>query len=174
MDFPVQPWTSPDEELLHERDGPISFRYIVVSTVQPDCRDGDFCLKQEEIDNWCSEYRPDQANSIWCRDSPPMRFSFRTDAQMESIDHPTYKDEPDLAARFSDTPLGRGWVKCYYHPDTSRTDQQGEQCWLRFNLAEGFKVSLSPRRAQITSGDPSLMATIALIPEYWTALTDVR
>ena len=172
--YPVQPWTSPDEELLHERKAPISFRYIMVSPVEQDCRNTDFCLAQATIDRWCTEYRPDQSDSIWCRETLPLRFSIQTNAHVESIDHPTYHDEPELAALFSDTPLGRGWVKCYYHPDKSNTAKQGKNCRLTFNLAEGVKVLLNLSRVQIKSNDPALAGTFDLIPEYWLALTAAR
>ncbi len=164
---PVTILTGPDEKLLHERSDPISFRTISVKAVEPDCGLGDFCLTQGKIDRWCGESRPDQADSIWCRDTPPMRFSLRTDA----TPGPSDRDEPELAARYSNTPLGPGRVACFYSPDPAKADRQGASCKLRFNLVDGVKVLLSVRRAQITSGDPVLAATIALIPDYWAALT---
>lgn len=164
---PVTILTEREEELLHERSDPISFRIISVKAVEPDCGLGDFCLTQEKIDRWCGETRPDQAESIWCHDMPPMRFVLRTDA----TPGPSDRDEPELAARYVNTPLGPGRVACFYSPDPAETERQGASCKLSFDLADGVKAALSTRRAQITSGDPALAATIALIPDYWAALT---
>lgn len=171
---PVTIMTQPNEVLLHERSDPIRFLAISVSAVQPDCRLGDFCLTQEKIDRWCSELRPDQADSIWCRDTPPMQFILRTDADAAATASPSDREEPELAARYADTALGSGRVDCFYHPDPAKTEQQGAGCKLSFNLADGVKVVLSVRRAQIISGDPALARTIALIPDYWAALTGER
>jgi hypothetical protein len=172
LNFPVKTWTKPDEELLHERGGLISFRLIVISAAQLDCRSTDFCLTQEKIDRWCREYRADQADSIWCRDTLPMKFYLQTKAHAESIAHQTNRFEPELATRYSNTPLGPGQVQCRYHPDSSNTDKQGNSCKLTFNLADGVMVALSLSRTEIINADPALAATIALIPDYWAALTD--
>lgn len=169
---PVTILTKPDEVLLHERRDQINFRAIGVSTVQPDCNLRDFCLTQDKINHWCSEVRPDQTNSIWCRDTPPMQFVLRREA--EATAGPSDRGEPELAARYADTPLGLGRVDCFYHPDPDKTDKQGASCNLRFSLADGVQVVLPVRRALITSGDPALAATIALIPDYWAALTGGR
>ncbi|MBT8155166.1 hypothetical protein KMP13_15065 [Epibacterium ulvae] len=165
---PVTILTGPDETLLNERSDPISFRTISVGAVETDCTLGDFCLTQEQIDHWCGEVRSDQADGIWCRDMPPMRFSLRTDA----TPGPSDRDEPELAARYANTRLGTGRVVCFYSPDTTETDRQGASCKISFDLADGVKASLSLRRTQIISDDPALTATIELIPEYWSALTD--
>lgn len=167
---PVTILTGPDETLLHERSDPITFRTISVKAVEADCTLADFCLTQEKIDVWCGEIRSDQADSIWCRDIPPMRFSLRTDA----MPGPSDRDEPDLEARYADTPLGPGRVVCFYSPDTNETDRQGASCKLTFDLADGVKASLSLRRMQIISDDPDVTSTITLIPEYWAALTRGR
>ncbi|MEP2781321.1 MAG: hypothetical protein ABJP33_02715 [Pseudoruegeria sp.] len=164
---PVTILTGPDETLLHERSDPISFRTISVGVVESDCTLGDFCLTQEKIDLWCDEIRSDQADGIWCRDMPPMRFSLRTDA----TPGPSDRDEPELTARYTNTPLGPGRTVCFYSPDTTETDRQGASCTLSFDMADGVKASLSLRRTQIASNDPALTATIALIPEYWAELT---
>ncbi len=171
---PVTIMTQQDEVLLHERSDPISFRSISVSAVQPDCHLGDFCLTQEKIDRWCGALRPDQAGSIWCRDAPPMRFVIKTDAAAAADGSPSNREEPALAARYADTRLGSGLVDCFYHPDPAKTEQQGATCKLSFKLADGVKVVLPVRRAQIISGDPALAGTIALIPDYWAALTGGR
>lgn len=165
---PVTSLTGTNETLLHERSDPISFRTISVKAVESDCTLGAFCLTQEQIDRWCDEIRSDQADGIWCRDMPPMRFSFRTDA----TPGPSDRDEPELAARYANTPLGPGRIVCFYSPDTTETDRQGASCTLSFDMADGVKASLSLRRTQITSDDQALTATIALVPEYWAALTD--
>lgn len=168
---PVNILTKPDKVLLHERSDPISFRAISVSAVEPDdCPLRDFCLTQAKIDRWCGELRPDQADSIWCRDTPPMRFSLRTDA----TPGPSDRDEPELAARYTNTRLGPGRVACFYSPDPAETDRQGAGCKLTFDLVDGAKASLSVSRAQIISDYPALAATIALIPDYWAALTSGR
>ncbi len=169
---PVTMLTGPDEDLLHERSDPISFRIISVSAVQPDCGLGDFCLTQEKIDRWCGEIRSDQAGSIWCRNTPPMGFLLRTGAGATA--GPSDRDEPELAARYAETSLGPGRVDCFYHPDPAKTDQQGASCKLSFDLASGVKAVLLTRRVQIISGDPVLASTIALIPDYWMALTGGR
>lgn len=171
---PVTILTGPDDELLHERADPISFRAIIVRAVQSGCVFGEYCLTQEKIDRWCGEIRPDQADSIWCRGTPPMQFSLRTDANAAATASQSDRDEPELATRYTDTPLGPGRVACFYHPDPAKTDKQGASCNLTFNLADGVKVDLPIRRGQITSGDPALAATIALIPNYWEALTHGR
>ncbi|MEQ6203899.1 hypothetical protein ABMC88_12655 [Sulfitobacter sp. HNIBRBA2951] len=163
---PVTLLTRPDETLLHERSDPIGFRTISVAAVEPDCTLGNFCLTQEKIDRWCDEIRPDEAAGIWCRDGPPMRFSLRTTVTQ----NPSYRDEPELAVRFTKTPLGRGQIACFYSPDMTETDRQGASCTLTFDIADGVKASLSLRRTQITSDDPALSETIKLIPEYWAAL----
>lgn len=165
---PVTMLTRPEEKLLHERSDPISFRTIRVNAVEPDCRLRSFCLTQKKIDRWCVELRPDQADSIWCRDMPPMRFSLRTDAA--AADGPSDRDEPELAARYANTPLGPGKVACFYSPDPADIDRQGAGCKLSFALADGVKASLSVSRAQVTSDDPELAATIALIRDYWAIL----
>ena len=115
--------------------------------------------------------RPDQATGIWCRDTPPLEFGLRTAAKAEAIIGPSDRDEPALSALLADTPLGLGRVTCFYHPDPAKTEQQGAGCKLSIDLATGVKATLFATRAQITSGDPSLAATIARIPEYWAALT---
>ncbi|MEX5562828.1 hypothetical protein SM764_05350 [Pseudophaeobacter sp. 1A16562] len=163
---PVSILTKPDEALLNERHDPISFRIISVSSVETECRLGDYCLTQEKIDHWCAEIRPDQADGIWCRDMPPMNFSLRTDA----TPGPSDRDEPELSARYAATPLGPGRVTCFYSPDPTETDRQGASCKLFFDLVDGVKASMFARRAQIISDEASLAATIAIIPEYWTAL----
>lgn len=113
---PVTSFTQPDDVLLHERTDPVNFRIISVSVVEPYCRLGDNCLTQTKINRWCNEIRPDQADSIWCEDFPPMGFSFRTDATRD----PSDREEPELAARYVDTPLGSGQVQCFYHTDKSK------------------------------------------------------
>ena len=159
---PVTILTGRDETLLHERSDPINFRIISIKAVEADCTLGDFCLTQEKIDLWCGEIRPDQADSIWCRDMPPMRFSLRTDV----TPGPSDKDEPELAMHFANTLLGLGRIVCFYHPDTTKTNQQGASCKLSFDLTEGVSASMSVRRTQITSNDPVIIETIAMIPEY--------
>lgn len=168
---PISILTKPGAVLLSERSDPINFRSINVSAIEPDCRLGDYCLTQENIDHWCSELRADQANSIWCLGTPPMRFWLRTDAHAEAIDSSSNRGEPNLAARYADTPLGPGHVSCFYAPNPTDTDRQGVSCMLTFKLADRVKVALSLRRSQIISSDPALAATIALIPDYWAALT---
>lgn len=164
---PVSILTKPDEALLNERHDPISFRIISVSSVDIECRLGDYCLTQEKIDHWCAEIRLDQASGIWCRDLPAMKFSLRTDA----TPGPSDRDEPELAARYAATTLGSGRVTCFYSPDKTETHRQGASCMLSFDVADGVKAILGVSREQIRSEEPSLAATIAIIPEYWTALT---
>jgi len=167
---PVTILTERDETLLHERSDPINFRIISVKAVEADCTLGNYCLTQEKIDHWCGEIRSDQAGSIWCRDMPPIRFSLRTDV----IPGPSHRDEPELAMHFANTLLGPGQVVCFYHPDTTKADQQGAGCTLYFDLVDGVSASLSLRRMQIMSDDPDVTATILLVPEYWAALTRER
>lgn len=167
---PVDILTGPDTVLLHEHKDPVSFLIISISMLDPpDCRMRDYCLTQEKIDRWCDEIRPDQANSIWCSDTPPMRFSLRTDAK--ATIGPSDRDEPELAAHYAETPLGPGRVSCFYAPDPDDTDRQGVSCRLTFDLVDGVKALMVARRAQITSNDPVLTATISLIPDYWAVLT---
>lgn len=167
--YPDTILTGRDETLLELRDL-INISCISVSPVEAGCRVRDYCLTQEKIDLWCSEIRPDQANSIWCRDIPPMWFSFRTDVTLG----PRQRDEPKLATHFANTPLGPGRVKCSYNPDTTKINEQGARCSLSFEVAVGFHASLSLRRTKIMSVDPNVTATISLIPEYWAALTTER
>lgn len=167
---PVTILTGRDDILLHERSDPISFRTISIKAVEAGCALGDFCLTQEMIDLWCGEIRQDQADSIWCRDMPPMRFSLRNDV----TPGPSDRDEPELAMRFANTLLGPGQVVCFYHPDTTKTDRQGASCNLSFDLADGVSASLSLRRTQIISDDPNVAQTISLLPEYWAVLTRER
>jgi len=168
---PVTRLPGPDEKLLHERSDPINFNWISVSPVQPDCRRISYCLTQEKIDRWCGAIRPDQANSIWCRNTPPMAFYLRSDEAAKATTSSSNRDEPELATRYADTPLGPGQASCFYHPDPAETNQQGTSCRLIFNLVDRVKVFLPASRAQITSYDPALTATIALIPDYWAVLT---
>ena len=171
---PVTIFTKPDEVLLHERSDPISFDLISISAVEADCGLGEYCLTQEKIDRWCHETRPDLTDSIWCRDIPPMQFRLATIVRAAETTSPSARDEPELAAGYADTPLGSGQVRCFYAPDPNDTDRQGSGCTLTFDLADGIKASLGARRAQITSGDPLLLQTIALIPDYWSELTSIR
>lgn len=169
---PVTRLPGPDEKLLHERNDPIIFNLIIVLPVQLDCRRKNDCLTQEKNDHWCGEIRPDQAKSIWCRDTLSMSFSLRTDEAARATIRSSDRDEPELTARYADTPLGPGQVSCFYHPDPAKTDQQGVSCRLTFNLVDGVTAILPASRARIiTSGDLALTATIALIPDYWAALT---
>ncbi|KIC20417.1 hypothetical protein [Leisingera sp. ANG-Vp] len=168
---PVSIFTKPDEVLLNERSDPIIFRTISVSATEHDCRpSNDYCLTQEKIDRWCLEIRPDQAGSIWCQDAPAMQFELRKDA----TPGPSDRDEPELAARYTGTVLGPGRVTCFYSPDPAETDRQGASCRLSFDLAAGVSATLGARREQITSEDPALTATIALIPDYWAMLAVKR
>ncbi|MFV1580427.1 MULTISPECIES: hypothetical protein [unclassified Phaeobacter] len=168
---PVSGFTKPNDVLLHERRDPINFRTIRVSPVEHDCRLGnDYCLTQEKVDHWCREIRPDQADSIWCRDMPTMQFELRRDA----TSGPSDRDEPELTAQYSDTALGPGRVTCFYSPDPAETDRQGVTCRLVFELANRVSATLSVRREQITAGDPELIKTIELIPDYWASLTETR
>lgn len=171
---PVTILTQQDEVLLHERSDPINFLSISVSAVEQDCRLGDSCLTQEKIERWCGALRPDQADSIWCRAAPPMQFVIKTDAAAAAFASLSDREEPELAARYADTPLGSGKVDCFYHPDPAKAEQQGATCKLSFNLADGVKVVLPVLRAQIISSDKALSETIALIPDYWAALTRGR
>ena len=174
LTHPVTSITQQDEVMLHERRDPINFLAISFRSVESDCHLEDFCLTQEMIDRWCGALRPDQAGSIWCRAAPPMQFVIKTDAAAAAFGSTSDREEPELAARYADTPLGSGQVDCYYHPDPAKTEAQGASCKLSFNLADGVKVVLSPSRAQIISGDKALAETIALIPDYWAALTGGR
>lgn len=99
-----------------------------------------------------------------------MRFSLR----IATTPGKSERDEPELAARYRDTPLGPGRVNCFYRPDLTKTDQQGVSCKLTFILVDGIMATFSVCRSQITSGDPVLAETIVLIPDYWTALTGGR
>lgn len=174
LNNPVTTFTKPDEVLLHERSDPISFDLISISAVEADCSLGEYCLTQEKIDRWCHETRPDLTDSIWCRDIPPMQFRLATIVRAAETTSPSARDEPELAAGYADTPLGSGQVRCFYAPDPNDTDRQGSGCTLTFTLADGIKASLGARRAQIISGDPLLLQTIALIPDYWSELTSTR
>ena len=167
---PVSSFTKPSDVLLHERRDPIIFRTISVSPIENDCRLGEYCLTQEKVDHWCREIRPDQADSIWCRDIPKMPFQVRRDA----TPGPSDRDEPELAAQYSDTALGPGRVTCFYSPLPTETDRQGVSCRLIFDLANGVSATLSVGREQLTSGDPDLMETIELVPDYWGILTGIR
>lgn len=168
---PVTILTGRDETLLHERSDLVSFRVISVSATEQECRSGDdYCLTQEKVDRWCREIRPDQADSIWCRDAPKMQFVLRKDA----LPRPADRDEPELAARYADTVLGSGQVTCYYSPDKTETHRQGASCTLSFDLEKEVKATLGARREQITSDDQVLAATITLIPDYWATLTEKR
>ena len=171
---PVTIFTKPDEVLLHERSDPISYDLISISAVEADCGLGEYCLTQEKIDRWCHETRPDLTDSIWCRDIPPMQFRLATIVRAAETTSPSARDEPELAAGYADTPLGSGQVRCFYAPDPNDTDRQGSGCTLTFDLADGIKASLGARRTQIISGDPLLLQTIALIPDYWSELTSTR
>lgn len=164
---PVTSLTKPDEVLLHERNDPLRFQVLTVNAVEPNCGLGDFCLTQEKIDRWCRDVRPDQADSIWCRDEPPMQFSFRTDA----TPGPSDREEPELSAQYADTVLGPAQITCFYSPNANETDRQGVSCRLIFDVADGVSATVFSRRALITTKDPALTQTIALIPEYWATLT---
>ena len=129
-----------------------------------------YCLTQEMVDQWCREIRPDQADSIWCLDKPAKRFGFKTDA----TPGPSDREEPELAARYTDTALGPGRVTCFYSPNPDETDRQGASCSLSFIIADGVSVAFGARREQIASGDSVLIETIELVPEYWANLTANR
>ena len=168
---PVSVFTKPNDVLLHERSDPINFRTISVSPVEHDCRSGnEYCLTQEKVDHWCREIRPDQADSIWCRDILAMQFELRRDA----TPGPSDRDEPELTAQYLDTALGAGRVTCFYSPNPAETHRQGVTCRLAFDVANGVSATLGVRRDQITAGDPVLMKTIELIPNYWASLTENR
>jgi len=170
LNDPVSLLTDSNEELLHERNGPLVVREIRVKPVLPGCDSKDYCLSQARINRWCNQIRPDMADSIWCRDEPPMEFRLQSDVRAEDAAGPSDRDEPELAARFASTPLGPGRVTCFYHPDPTETDRQGRGCDIRFDLVERVEVELSVSREKIVSGDAALAATIAMIPEYWAAL----
>jgi len=140
---PVTILTRQKDVLLHEPRDSIVFLAISVGAVEPDCHLDDFCLTQEKIDRWCGVLRPDQADSIWCRAAPPMRFLIETDAAAAASASTSEREEPELAARYADTPLGSGQVDCFYDPDPAKTEQQGAACKLSFNLA---LVSLGSKR----------------------------
>lgn len=168
---PVSVFTKLNDVLLHERRDTINFRTISVSAVEQDCPSGnDYCLTQEKVDQWCREIRPDQADSIWCLDKPSKRFGFKTDAKPS----PSDREEPELAARYTDTALGPGRVTCFYSPNPDETDRQGASCSLSFIIADGVSVTFGARREQIASGDSVLIETIELVPEYWANLTENR
>jgi membrane protein implicated in regulation of membrane protease activity len=168
---PVSILTDSNEELLHERKGPLVVREIRVERVLSGCDPENLlCLSQVGINRWCDQIRPDMADSIWCRSEPPMEFRLQSDVQAEDAAGPSDRDEPELTARFASTPLGPGRVTCFYHPDPTKTDRQGRGCDIRFDLVERVEVELSVSREMILSGDAALAATIAMIPEYWAAL----
>lgn len=168
---PVSVFIKPSDVLLNERSDSISFRTISVSAVEENCRQGnDYCLTQEKVDHWCREIRQEQASSIWCRDIPAMGFQLRNDA----TPGPSDRDEPELAALYSNTALGPGRVTCFYSPNPAETDRQGVSCRLAFDVANGLSATLFVRRNQITASDPVLIETIGLIPDYWGNLTDNR
>ncbi len=169
---PVTIFTKSDQKLLHERSDPISFNAIRVNALNQDCGLGKHCLTQEKISKWCEEIRPDQANSIWCRDLPLMSFLIQTNANAEKKLSTSNLEELELATLFANTPLGQGQVSCFYHPDPAKTESQGAKCKLNFSLEDEITVTLSVRRAQIISSDPALAETIALISKYWTEITD--
>lgn len=169
---PVTILTGPDDELLHERNKPIKFNLLSIKALNPNCGLGDHCLTQAKIDSWCSEIRPDQAQNIWCSTLLPLRFSLRTDENLKTITSSSNRKEPELSKRYAETLLGSGKVTCFYHPDSTKTEQQGASCTLSFNLVDKIKAVMSVRRTQITSSDPALAETIALIPKYWTEITN--
>ncbi|MEM1020074.1 MAG: hypothetical protein AAGJ09_06245 [Pseudomonadota bacterium] len=169
---PVNILTHPKEVLLHERVDPISFRTIRIDAIEKDCRNtGDYCLTKKKVDLWCNEIRPDQKDSIWCRDAPPIRFALQTDATPIRT---YFEDDPDLASRYGATPLGMGQVRCAYNADASYMDRLRSTCNLSFELDDGIKVTLSTTREQILYNDPALTETIDMIPEYWAALRLAR
>lgn len=171
---PVTILTGPNDVLLHERSDPLRFRAISVRAVERDCKgpgsDLGYCLTEDKIRQWCSQIRPDQAESVWCRSVPPMRFAFRTSAQAGDSASPSDRNEPELSARFARTALGAGQVVCFYHPDPAKTDSQGADCQIAFGVADGVVASLSTSRAQIETSDAALARTIELIPVFWSAL----
>lgn len=165
---PVSIFTKKDDVLLHERRDPISFRTISVSAVEQNCRLGnDYCLTQQRVDHWCREIRPDQSDSIWCRDTLAMQFELRTDATTG----PSDRYEPELTAQYTDTLLGPGQVTCFYSPDPNDTDRQGASCRLVFTVSDGVSATIGASRELIVSGNPVLFETIAVIPDYWASLT---
>ncbi|WP_282092932.1 hypothetical protein [Epibacterium ulvae] len=168
---PVTVFTKPNDVLLHERRDSINFRTISISPVEHDCRArNDYCVTQEKVDHWCREIRPDQTDSIWCRDIPAMQFELRRDA----TPGPSDRDEPELTAQYLDTALGPGRVTCFYSPNPAETDRQGVTCRLAFDVANGVSATLGVHREQITTGDPLLTETIKLIPDYWASFTENR
>jgi hypothetical protein len=168
---PVTVFAKPTEVTLNERKDPIRFLRISVSTIGSDYGLGDNRLTQKKIDHWCRELRPDQAGKIWCRDAPPMKFILLASDAAPKTTGSSYRDEPELAALFSDIALGSGRVECFYSAKAEETARQGADCRLSFNLADGVEVVLPVSRTKITSDDPALARTIAMIPEYWAALT---
>lgn len=169
---PDIPIAEPNTAILHERGDPISFNFISVSEVEPtNCGFGAYCVTQKKVDRWCGKIRPDLADSIWCRDKPPMGFSLRTDESAERAVSSSSRDEPELTELFTDTILGPGQVACFYHPNPAITEKKRQGCELTFQLVDGITVLLGVQRAEITSGDPKLAATIELIPDYWKVLT---
>ena len=162
---------------LHQRSGSIIFDSIAVLTTEPDCGSYGYnviCQAQEEIDRWCGHIRPDLADSIWCRGDPQVEFRFRRTPRAVAVT-PSDRDHPDLSARYADTVLGPGRViRCFDRPDQTEAERQENRCLLGFTVADRVSVWLDVRRRHLMSGDPALAATIALIPEYWSALTTER
>jgi hypothetical protein len=101
---------------------------------------------------------------------PTMQFELRRDA----TPGPSDRDEPELTAQYHDTALGPGRVTCFYSPNPAETDRQGATCRLAFEVANGVSATLGVRREQIASGDPVLIKTIEMIPNYWAILTGNR
>ena len=168
---PVSRFTKPEDVLLHERHDPIKILTISVDAVEQNCRAGnEYCLTQSKVDQWCKEVRPDQVNSIWCLDKPAMRFWFSTDV----TPNPSDREEPELEARYADTPLGPGAITCFYSPIPEETDRQGTSCELTFPIADGVYALVGASREQLVSGDAVLSEAIAQIPEYWISLTETQ
>jgi hypothetical protein len=171
---PVTILTGPDTELLNERNKPIRFNVISFNALKPNCGSSDYCLTQDKIDNWCSEIRPDQAQSIWCNKLLSLSFSLRTDEFVQKTTSPSNRNEPELSSNYAETLLGSGKVTCFYHRDSTKTEHQGVSCTLSFNLVDKIKAVMLVQRTQITSSDPAVAETIALIPKYWQTLTGGR
>lgn len=164
---PVSRLTQPDKILLHERTGPVKFHFLSINAIETNCNMGEYCLTQEKIDTWCRSIRPDMAQTIWCQTVPPKRFVLVSTANPG----PSDRFEPDLAANYADTPLGRARVYCFYAPDQSETHRHGASCTLFFDLKNGIMATLFAPRTQLTSKNPEISKTLALIPAYWNALT---
>jgi len=169
---PVTILTRRDEILLHERADTINFLAIRVDAVEPDCGGNDYCITQERIDRWCTEVRPDQADTIWCDGIPPMDIQLHTSQFGEKLDIKSDREEPDLAALYADTPLGAGRVFCRQNANTDHAVQRPSDCRLTFTVADGVEASLSVSRNQMIAGEPIISDTISLIPEYWLAITE--